>query len=74
MINYGFDSIKLDNCGVQKDLNKWASIMGELNKPILIENCHWGLTLPNATWCPFNTCTFLLIYFLFYLRSFISRY
>ena len=21
---------------------------------ILIENCHWGGTVPNATWCPWN--------------------
>jgi hypothetical protein len=20
----------------------------------MIENCHWGRTVPNATWCPFN--------------------
>jgi hypothetical protein len=19
-----------------------------------VENCHWGLTLPNATWCPWT--------------------
>jgi hypothetical protein len=20
----------------------------------MIENCHWGGTVPNATWCPWN--------------------
>jgi hypothetical protein len=23
-------------------------------RPLLIENCHWGGTVPNATWCPWN--------------------
>jgi alpha-galactosidase len=54
LINLGFDSIKLDNCGVQTDLQKWSDLIDKTGKTILIENCHWGETLPNATWCPFH--------------------
>lgn len=53
-IAYGFDSIKLDGCGVQLDLAMWASLFNATGKSILIENCHWGRTLPTATWCPWN--------------------
>jgi hypothetical protein len=55
MIEYGFDSIKLDGCGKELDLGLYASLFNATGKAILIENCHWGLTLPNATWCPWNT-------------------
>jgi hypothetical protein len=53
---YGFDGIKLDNCGKQEDLSLWANLIASLGngKPIEIENCHWGRTTPNATWCPWN--------------------
>ena len=50
----GFDSIKLDGCGAQRNLGLWNDILQKL-KPsgILIENCHWGTMppfAPNATW------------------------
>lgn len=54
LIRYGFDSIKLDGCGKQLDLDKWAALFNESGKKILIENCHWGNTVPTQTWCPWN--------------------
>lgn len=51
---YGFDSIKLDGCGAQRDLQLYADLFNATGKSILIENCHWGGTVPNATWCPWN--------------------
>ena len=55
LIGYGFDSVKLDGCGKQLDLDKWASMFNASGNPILIENCHWGNTIPTPTWCPWNT-------------------
>lgn len=54
LISYGFDGVKLDNCGEQLDLNLWANLIASQGKAIQIENCHWGRTTPNATWCPWN--------------------
>lgn len=54
LINYGFDAVKLDGCGMEVDLDEYASLMQAAGKAFVIENCHWGLTVPNATWCPFN--------------------
>jgi len=52
--DFGFDAIKLDGCGKQKDLDLWAELFNKTGRPVLIENCHWGQTIPNATWCPWN--------------------
>jgi alpha-galactosidase len=54
LLDFGFDGIKLDECGLQKDLDLWASLIASHGKAIEIENCHWGRTTPNATWCPWN--------------------
>jgi len=53
-VGFEFDAIKLDGCGHQKDLTLWAELFNKTGRPVLIENCHWGQTLPNATWCPWN--------------------
>jgi alpha-galactosidase len=53
-IEFGFDSIKLDGCGAERDLDMYAALFNASGKSILIENCHWGGTVPNATWCPWN--------------------
>jgi len=53
-IEFGFDSIKLDGCGQERDLTQFADLFNASGKSILIENCHWGGTVPNATWCPWN--------------------
>ena len=50
VMDYGFDSIKLDGCGAQTDLTLYADLFNKTGKSILIENCHWGGTVPNATW------------------------
>ena len=42
LIEFGFDSVKLDGCGKQRDLNVWSNLMNASGKAIQIENCHWG--------------------------------
>eukprot|EP00929_Paragymnodinium_shiwhaense_P084188 TRINITY_DN44_c0_g1_i4.p1 TRINITY_DN44_c0_g1~~TRINITY_DN44_c0_g1_i4.p1 ORF type:complete len:448 (-),score=88.85 TRINITY_DN44_c0_g1_i4:253-1542(-) len=54
LVEFGFDAIKLDGCGKQLDLDRWADLINGTGKQIMIENCHWGFTVPNATWCPWN--------------------
>ena len=53
-VAYGWDSVKLDSCGAQKDLSLYAALYNATGKAIMIENCHQGSTVPNATWCPWN--------------------
>jgi len=63
-IDFGFDGIKLDGCGEFRNLTLFAELFNATNKPIMIENCHWGGDGPGSTgglnpdgnpdWCPFN--------------------
>jgi alpha-galactosidase len=53
-VAWGFDAVKLDGCGQERDLDLWANLIASHGKAVEIENCHWGGTIPNATWCPFN--------------------
>lgn len=59
--DFGFDGVKLDGCGKQRNLTLYAQLMQATGKEYLIENCHWGdctdsddSSCPTATWCPFN--------------------
>jgi len=60
LFDYGFDGIKLDNCGRQRDLQLWSDLINATGKAMMIENCHWGLTVPHREedsdeiWCPWN--------------------
>eukprot|EP01064_Diplonema_japonicum_P019403 TRINITY_DN28110_c0_g1_i1.p1 TRINITY_DN28110_c0_g1~~TRINITY_DN28110_c0_g1_i1.p1 ORF type:complete len:430 (+),score=32.88 TRINITY_DN28110_c0_g1_i1:54-1343(+) len=45
----GFDSVKLDGCGQFRNLTWWAKLLNETGRPIMIENCHWGQTVPGQT-------------------------
>jgi len=51
---FGFDAIKLDGCSKQLDLDLWSRLLNGTGRPVMIENCHWGSTVPNETWCPWN--------------------
>eukprot|EP00456_Euglypha_rotunda_P072685 TRINITY_DN6586_c0_g1_i2.p1 TRINITY_DN6586_c0_g1~~TRINITY_DN6586_c0_g1_i2.p1 ORF type:complete len:534 (-),score=57.64 TRINITY_DN6586_c0_g1_i2:133-1734(-) len=54
IVGYGFDEVKLDGCGEFLDLDTWADLLNATGRPVLIENCHWGGTVPTLDWCPFN--------------------
>lgn len=54
LYEFGFDGVKLDGCGKQRSLDLWSSLIEKSGKAMMIENCHWGQTVPNSTWCPFN--------------------
>lgn len=61
-MKYGFDAWKLDGCGNEIDLVLFNKYIAEYDKPIMIENCHWGVvppfkpnrTEPPAEGCPWN--------------------
>jgi len=54
LVQFGFDGIKLDGCGTQRNLSKWAALINGTGRPVMIENCHWGETTPTEDWCPWN--------------------
>lgn len=59
-IDFGFESIKLDGCGIQKNVTHYAALFNATGKRVLIENCHNGnptypsRTAAGAVDCPFN--------------------
>ena len=55
-IDYGFGSIKLDGCGVTKNITKYAELFNKTGVPIMLENCHNGNpTYPASRGaCPMN--------------------
>ncbi|KAJ9455014.1 Alpha-galactosidase [Diplonema papillatum] len=44
---YEFDGVKLDDCGEFHNLTWWAQLLNQTGRPIMIENCHWGNTVPS---------------------------
>jgi len=67
LFDYGFDGVKLDGCGMFKNLSWWYALINATGRPMLIENCHWGGDNPSGSdetgpcsgtsdisQCPFN--------------------
>ena len=65
--DFGFDGVKIDGCGAQRNNTFYAELMRESGRNYSIENCHWGAmnsigckpnddasACPSLTWCPFN--------------------
>ncbi len=52
-VAFGFDSVKLDGCGDFRDLHLWYKLFSA-QRPVMIENCHWGSDLPTVRDCPFH--------------------
>ncbi|KAL1524703.1 hypothetical protein AB1Y20_019588 [Prymnesium parvum] len=58
---FGFDGVKIDGCGAQKNQTLYAELMRASGRAFTIENCHWGdctggddSSCPTPSWCPFN--------------------
>ena len=43
LIEWGFDSVKVDACGPYLNMSRWSELLQGSGRPILLENCHWGL-------------------------------
>jgi len=54
LTEFGFDGVKIDGCSAEWDLDTYERMIRASGRKVVIENCHWGRTLPNATWCPFH--------------------
>ena len=62
LMKYDFDAWKLDGCGGEIDLVTFNKYIEKYDKPIMIENCHWGVvppfkpnrTIPAEEGCPWN--------------------
>lgn len=67
LAKFGFDGVKIDGCGAQRNNTKYAELMRESGRNYTIENCHWGAmnsigckpgddgsACPSEDWCPFN--------------------
>jgi len=51
---FKFDGVKLDGCGTELNLELFSDLITASGRPVVIENCHWGVDTPSATWCPFH--------------------
>eukprot|EP01064_Diplonema_japonicum_P007857 TRINITY_DN1547_c0_g1_i1.p1 TRINITY_DN1547_c0_g1~~TRINITY_DN1547_c0_g1_i1.p1 ORF type:complete len:432 (+),score=94.57 TRINITY_DN1547_c0_g1_i1:47-1297(+) len=47
LVDFKFDGLKLDDCGEFRNLTWWAQLLNETGRPVMIENCHWGYTVPG---------------------------
>lgn len=54
LVKFGFDGIKLDGCGRERNLDLWSRLINKTGRTVTIENCHWGQTVPTKTHCPWN--------------------
>jgi alpha-galactosidase len=50
----GFDGVKVDNCGLHSDIERYADMLNQTGKHVLIEECAQGKVVPTKDWCPFN--------------------
>eukprot|EP00054_Salpingoeca_dolichothecata_P036407 m.274035 g.274035 ORF g.274035 m.274035 type:complete len:320 (+) comp66966_c0_seq1:320-1279(+) len=60
-LDYGFESIKLDACGVEKNMTLFAQLFNETGIPVMLEDCWNGgpyypqaTTTPGKVFCPMN--------------------
>jgi len=54
-IDFGFASIKLDGCGVEKNITKFAELFNATVHHVMLEDCHNGHpTYPTKDNCPMN--------------------
>ena len=44
----GFDGVKIDSCGAQRNMTLYAELFNATGRPIMIENCHQGQNFPDG--------------------------
>ena len=47
---WGFDGVKIDSCGAQKNMSLYCSLFNQTGKAIEVENCHQGRNI--TVWQP----------------------
>ena len=62
ILDWGFDSVKLDGCGKEESIELWSDLFNWTirarggKRGMMLENCHNGPNTPrrNPDWCPFH--------------------
>eukprot|EP00937_MAST-01D_sp_MAST-1D-sp2_P006070 g6070.t1 len=62
-VGLGFDSVKIDSCGAQKNMTLYGELFNQSGVAIQVEECHQGQNFTDGGnpgqmgpgWCPFNT-------------------
>ena len=62
VVAWGFDGVKIDSCGAQKNMTLYYELFNQSGVPITIENCHQGQNITDGGdpgqmgpgWCPYN--------------------
>ena len=47
LVEQGWDGVKFDSCSQFHNLSRWAELLNETGRPVLIENCHQGAYTPG---------------------------
>jgi len=61
-VGWGFDAVKIDSCGQQRNMTRYGALFNATGVPIEIENCHQGQNFTDGgnpdqmghDWCPYN--------------------
>jgi len=61
-VAWGFDGVKIDSCGAQKNMTLYYELFNQSDRPLSIENCHQGRNITDGGnpdqmgpgWCPYN--------------------
>lgn len=49
-----FSGVKIDNCGLHTDMDKYAKLMNDTGKAFVVEHVAGDKAPTNRSWCPFN--------------------
>ena len=49
LADQGWDGVKFDSCSQMHNLSKWAALINETGRPVLIENCFQGGYTPGQS-------------------------
>ena len=50
-LDFGFESVKYDGCGIQRNISHWAELYNKTGKAVLLEDCGNGFPM-HATRLP----------------------
>lgn len=62
VVAWGFDGVKIDSCGAQKNMTLYYELFNQSGMALSIENCHQGRNITDGGdpgqmgpgWCPYN--------------------
>ena len=62
-VAWGFDGVKIDSCGADKNMTRYGELFNQSGRALLIENCHQGQNITDGGnpdqmfpgWCPYTS-------------------